>query len=52
MKEIDINNILVFDFSNLYQQENSIVNCFGCDSCNCDNSYNDHDDCDSCDSDW
>ena len=54
MKEIDLNNMLVFDFSNLYLQENSKGNCFGCDSCNCDcdNSYNEQDGCDSCDSDW
>lgn len=28
--------IVVYDFSSLNLQENSIDNCFGCDSCNCD----------------
>ena len=49
MKEIDYNNILVFDFSNLYLQEDSKGNCFGCD-------YSEHDSgcdmCDSCDHGW
>lgn len=50
MKELDFNNMLVFDFSSINLQENSKGNCFGCDSCNCD-CDNDND-CDSCDSDW
>lgn len=28
--------IVVYDFSSLDLQENSVDNCFGCDSCNCD----------------
>lgn len=45
MKEIDLNGMLVFDFSNLNLQENSTGNCFGCDS----GESNKCDSCDYCD---
>lgn len=45
---LDVNEIVVYDFSNLNDQENSTDNCFGCDSCD----YGECDSCDSCDSGW
>ncbi len=56
-----LEEIVVYDFSNLNYQENSITNCYGCDNCNtCDhnpdgsgcNDCNNCDTCDNCDSDW
>ena len=51
---MNLEDLVVYDFSNLSFEENSKVNCFGCDSCDnsdsCDASYGD---CDcNCDLHW
>lgn len=43
-----LNELVIFDFSNINLQENSRGNCFGCDSCD----SGECDSCDSCDSGW
>lgn len=49
----NLDEIVVFDYSNLNYQENSINNCYGCDNCNtCDHDCNDCDTCNNCDSGW
>ncbi len=47
----NLNEIVVYDFSNLNIQENSMDNCFGCDSCDSSCDHSDSCDCD-CDSKW
>ena len=42
-KKIELEKIIMYDFSNVSLHENSTNNCFGCDSC---------DMCDSCDHGW
>lgn len=47
----NLEDLVIYDFSNLNYQENSKENCFGCDSC--DNSCDHSDSCDcDCDSKW
>ena len=49
--KINLEDLVIYDFSNLNFQENSTGNCFGCDSC--DNSCDHSDSCDcDCDSKW
>lgn len=55
---MDIEKLVIYDFSNLNYQENSKGNCFGCDSCDscdscdCDSESYSCDMCDSCDHGW
>lgn len=48
---LNLDGIVVYDFTNLNLQENSRGNCFGCDSCDSSCDQSDNCDCD-CDSKW
>jgi len=49
--KMNLEDLVIYDFSNLNFQENSTGNCFGCDSCDCNCDSCDSCDCD-CDSSW
>lgn len=49
--KMNLEDLVIYDFSNLNYQENSTGNCFGCDSCDSSCDQSDSCDCD-CNSSW